>query len=84
MVAYAGQRESSLFGLVDGIPPSIAHIFFLNPAGLHSLDKLRPVYPLGRRMPLQLDSLTTDGRFTTAVGSLELYCDYKGTYSTTS
>lgn len=70
---YAGQRESSLFGLVDGIPPSIAHIFFLNPAGLHSSDKLRPADALGRRMSVQLGSLATDGRCPTAVASLGLH-----------
>lgn len=73
VVAHAGQRKSSLFGLVDRILPSIAHIFFPNPAGLHSSDKLRPVCALGGRMPVQLDWLTTDGICTTAVGSLELY-----------
>ena len=40
---HTGEKESCLFGLVDGIPPPIAHIFFLDPAGLHSSDKLRPV-----------------------------------------
>lgn len=50
---------SSLFGLVDGIPPSIADIFFLNPAGLHCSDKLRPVSTLGSKRSMQLDSLTT-------------------------
>lgn len=62
-----------MFGLVDGIPPSIARIFFLNPAGLHCSDKLRPADALGRRMSAQLDSLATDGRCTTAVSSLGLH-----------
>lgn len=79
VVAYAGQRGSSLFGLVDGIPPSIAHIFFLNPAGLHSSNKLRPVCTLGGRMSVQMDSLTTGGRCTPAVVSLGLHWDNKGT-----
>lgn len=79
VVAYAGQRGSSLFGLVDGIPPSIAHIFSLNPAGLHSSNKLRPVCTLGGRMSVRLDSLTTGGRCTTAVVSLGLHWDNKGT-----
>lgn len=69
---YAGHRESSLFGLVDGIPPSIARIFFLNPAGLHSSDKLGPADTLGGRMSVHLDSLATDWRCTTAVSSLGL------------
>lgn len=60
MVAYTGQKESSLFGLVDGIPPSIAHIFLLNLAGWHSSDKLRPVDALGGRMLVQLDSVIGD------------------------
>lgn len=81
VVAYAGQRESSLFGLVDGIPPSIAHIFFPNPAGLHSSNKLRPARALGGRMSAHSDSLTTEGKCTTAVGSLELCWDYKGAHS---
>lgn len=51
-----------MFGLVDGIPPSIARIFFLNPAGLHSSDKLGPADTLGRRTSVQLDSIATDGR----------------------
>lgn len=49
-------NESCLFGLVDGIPPSIAHIFSLNPAGLHSSDKLQPArWPAGKKAA-QLDS----------------------------
>lgn len=76
-VAYAGQRESGLFGLVGRIPPSIAHILFLYPAGLHSSDTLRPVNLLGSRMPVQMYSLATDGKCTPAVGSMELHRHYK-------
>lgn len=78
----SGQRESGLFGLVDGVDgilPSIAHIFFLNLAGLHSSDKFRPVNTLGSRIPVHFYSPTTDGRCTTAVGSLELHRHYRGT-----
>lgn len=70
---HAGQRESSVFGLVDSIPPSIACIFFLNLAGWHSLDKLRPAEALGRRMSAQLDLLATDGRCSFVVASLGLH-----------
>ena len=45
-VAETGQRHSSVFGLVDDIPPTIAHIFELNPARLHISDKQGPARAL--------------------------------------